>query len=224
MFYLCQRKGRSLVYRIIQWSWNNFLFEKKRHFEKMWFFFLLMIFNTYYVKNHLFYVFWWERLWVGRVTEWILCFLLGLYIISASNANEVKPRPCCTFFTKKKSWNEHIFLVPGGDIWMIFSWMHACIQRYLGLRWLEQVSYFIHIFRQITFCYFQNGRVFEVHSSKIEYSICNHFCPRHDKDGFGMTLLVKCPEDSKIQNLGGTVNKIGIDYLFQDTWTINFYV
>ena len=124
------------------------------------------------------------------------------------------------FFYKKNRETNIFFLVPGGDIWMIFSWMHACIQRYLGLRWLEQVSYFIHIFRQITFCYFQNGRVFEVHSSKIEYSICNHFCPRHDKDGFGMTLLVKCPEDSKIQNLGGTVNLIDIDY-FKIKWYIN---
>ena len=204
MFYLCQRKGRSLVYKIIQWSWNNFLFEKKSHLEKMWFFFLLMVFNTLCKKITFFMTFDGRDFGSGGSLNEFCVSLLGLYIISASNANEVRPRPCCTFFLQKKIVKRTYFLVPGGDIWMIFSWMHTCIWHYLGLRWLEQVSYFIHIFRQITFCYFQNKRVFEVHSSKIEYSICN--LPKARQGWVWTTLLVKCPEDSKIQNLGGTIN------------------
>ena len=138
---------------------------------------------------------------LGRVNEFCV-FLRILFLLLMQMKSDLDH--AALFFYKKKSWNEHIFLVPGGDIWMIFSWMHTCIWHYLGLRWLEQVSYFIHIFRQITFCYFQNKRVFEVHSSKIEYSICN--LPKARQGWVWTTLLVKCPEDSKIQNLGGTVN------------------
>ena len=44
----------------------------------------------------------------GSLNEFCV-FLLGLYIISASNANEVRPRQCCTFFLQKKNREKNIF-------------------------------------------------------------------------------------------------------------------